>query len=906
MSSDNSSILCLKQEPIDDNFSIEYLRKVVKVCEHNPDQAYTNAFVSLTKLLQHSLACLRGISGHIALTRTESKQLYSVFASNADPTQFIYNAPSLKTQVSRVSIKSDTPIETVKSVQNVVDKCFEILNGMIADPEIKDHLFPNKKPVVLPPAAPKKDMWGPAVKAITAADRLLGNTLLTQIKKLAQDIRSFLAERDPFGKDGAPYQKRYTDDYPVDSSTTDKLLEEADKVDATSKKEILYALMQQLRENFAQMKEKLVGEVQVYLRLKGGSNEGVFKFVDGNPAKELPPIINLQCPAPLPSRGSTETEATFLKRIKMEQLKRELNGQKPFTYDQRDYARIFKSNDTNKQVYESLKDTLDNTLYGRNVMLFGYGYSGSGKTYTLLNQSTNEENMGVLLQWMKNTNASINIHSVFEVYPSFSVNNPPKSDGLSTYSTVEVKLKNFELKADNPNVEYRLSCVHVYGEKLDDVSTYKGAMYDYANEEDTWRKFVLSKSRTAENLRVPEFLKYLDEYRTYQRRIRKTANNEHSSRSHMFIVFKVVTTDHTGYLTIIDMAGREDPIDIVKSEFMINRMETTLLFVTMGKQTATSLGNINSVWFKSPENRSYFINWLANQSPTEIQKFLKVGPSISDWVTGKQLELKSNISVSKVIQQFGKDFNEALGRIEPGDIFNFVKQYPGGTKNFLDFVKTEDSRRTMLLKEGIIINETINHLTSYFRRKKYKYEMQPNREGLTSLIMDKKDDYKPEFVLSNPEVMYSLGSRTSELKLTTNDKPYAIFTASSIYVWNDKYNIFNAYTRAEDITNVDSSLKSALVNKHKEYMQGLQKSLIIPLLKTIEQLGSGKNNFIMLCCARTESQYCENVSKTLDYAREISSRNIQNEVKQIKVSLSGGVRKYRKQNKKLPKVQKRK
>ena len=44
--------------------------------------------------------------------------------------------------------------------------------------------------------------------------------------------------------------------------------------------------------------------------------------------------------------------------------------------------------------------------------------------------------------------------------------------------------------------------------------------------------------------------------------IKATPNNEFSSRSHLFITLKITNGEKVGYLTLVDMAGIEDPMDL--------------------------------------------------------------------------------------------------------------------------------------------------------------------------------------------------------------------------------------------------------------------------------------------------------------------------------------------------------
>lgn len=56
----------------------------------------------------------------------------------------------------------------------------------------------------------------------------------------------------------------------------------------------------------------------------------------------------------------------------------------------------------------------------------------------------------------------------------------------------------------------------------------------------------------------------LDKYRRTIFSIKKTPNNDKSSRTHLFIVYKITKGKEVGYITFIDSAGKEEPLEIAK------------------------------------------------------------------------------------------------------------------------------------------------------------------------------------------------------------------------------------------------------------------------------------------------------------------------------------------------------
>ena len=180
----------------------------------------------------------------------------------------------------------------------------------------------------------------------------------------------------------------------------------------------------------------------------------------------------------------------------------------------------------NPGLYSVFKQAED----GYSIVLFGYGLSGSGKTYSLLgSQST----PGLIhygfsnLQGVKN----IKLKYLFEQY----------------YGLVNVNFGKLTGKIHNLIREVP---------QLGSVSK---------NETEQFKAKIPSDINV-DDLRVDQFNRLTDvitSYRKDRNRIKKTPNNDESSRSHLFMVFEVsFTSGKKGYISVIDMAGRESPVDI--------------------------------------------------------------------------------------------------------------------------------------------------------------------------------------------------------------------------------------------------------------------------------------------------------------------------------------------------------
>ena len=179
-----------------------------------------------------------------------------------------------------------------------------------------------------------------------------------------------------------------------------------------------------------------------------------------------------------------------------------------------------------KRIYDSilnedlLKDVeviniIDLLKTGVSILLFSYGISGSGKSYTLFG---NDKTVGVV-QYIINTLDS----------------------------------KGFKINIDSIEEEY-VDTFGVTGEKLHTLSGEKMDIKEKMNI----KKEEMNINKLVENITIT--LKK-------NKRIKETPNNKESSRSHLYITFKIIKGDTLSYFTVIDCAGRETPKEIFDSYF---------------------------------------------------------------------------------------------------------------------------------------------------------------------------------------------------------------------------------------------------------------------------------------------------------------------------------------------------
>jgi hypothetical protein len=224
------------------------------------------------------------------------------------------------------------------------------------------------------------------------------------------------------------------------------------------------------------------------------------------------------------------------------------------------------SETTSPGIYSTFKQVED----GYSIVIFGYGASGSGKTFTLLGTKGIP---GILHYGLANLEGVTNIKLkyLFEQY----------------YNDRRMNL-NFAKMAG----------------KLHNLIREVPQMRDFSNNENSEFMSRIPNSININNLQINDLYiltSIIEEYRVEKGRIKQTPNNPVSSRSHLYFVFEILfESGKTGYVTIVDTAGRESPIDIFETFIQTNKTSLTSIMAPSGginlieKTMKPDLGNIYS------------------------------------------------------------------------------------------------------------------------------------------------------------------------------------------------------------------------------------------------------------------------------------------------------------------------
>lgn len=251
--------------------------------------------------------------------------------------------------------------------------------------------------------------------------------------------------------------------------------------------------------------------------------------------------------------------------------------------------------ESSESINPGLWSTFKQVEDGYSIVLFGYGASGAGKTMTLLG---NRGTPGLIHYGLANLEGvqKIKLKYLFEQYVSaFDIN----------FGKMRGKIHNLINKVP----------------VLSELKSTAEERFLVKDEGDMFGRRIPSTIEV-NDLKVNDLFTLtdiIDKYRMEMGRIKKTPNNPTSSRSHLFFVFEITFNNgKTGYVTLVDTAGRESPVEIFKTFIETSR---------------TSLGSIMSPGGGEKLIEKYVRRGLdSTYTPKHIYEVLKEGFYINETI----------------------------------------------------------------------------------------------------------------------------------------------------------------------------------------------------------------------------------------------------------------------------------
>ena len=216
-----------------------------------------------------------------------------------------------------------------------------------------------------------------------------------------------------------------------------------------------------------------------------------------------------------------------------------------------------------------------------NVIIFGYGFSGSGKTYLLIEGSPNPATYdpSILEQFISNNTENIASVEFLEIYPY----------GKGEYGEIPIDRKTYVDYVEK-NRDIKIFCSEAYKTNSENIQKFgansmesekidPNIIKQYCNEIsgditadkylDIFDLFATISDKTKINFNyISNRIKLLERHRIHNLRILPTPNNDKSSRSFLQITINLQKNgSKSGKLVLFDMPGTENTIRI-RTEFI--------------------------------------------------------------------------------------------------------------------------------------------------------------------------------------------------------------------------------------------------------------------------------------------------------------------------------------------------
>ncbi len=447
-------------------------------------------------------------------------------------------------------------------------------------------------------------------------------------------------------------------------------------------------------------------------------------------------------------------------------------------YNQVQLSDLEKYNNSNAVYLDSLFEL---TLQGYSNVLFGYGFSGSGKTYTLFGGYVPIEINNNIINLIKQNGISTN-----NSYPYYYID---ETDNKK-YELKQIKDNNQNIEKDKLSV-YNIGIIQIGLQKLLDkgakielsnIFEIYGYIYPKGNSAKTGpyvdsklithydknnsniigsienNKNIISQLSNTEiisdgKIKLDDLLFELnnkrkegigaDKFKT----IKKTTNNPESSRSHLFIIFKItnISTKTEGYLTVVDMAGIESPNQILLdrgakyaegSNYLVGQTE---FYFNLNDIKNSKYNDVNNLVDKVKLNnmsQRYFStfaeiiseSFFINESILHLKYYLNMHMDNNYKITNKQIQtIDNNDSSNDLTMVELSKYNNKLLLFNPESYYNklrdlnlFVSKganYLNTSKiliiNILDKIEKLSSKKSKFIMMNIINNsnfDNTNHI----------------------------------------------------------------------------------------------------------------------------------------------------------------------------------------------------
>lgn len=203
----------------------------------------------------------------------------------------------------------------------------------------------------------------------------------------------------------------------------------------------------------------------------------------------------------------------------------------------------------NNDLFKMIESNLDwKQVKNNTTILFSYGISGSGKTYTMFNEKDDDKGI------------------IYHIYEKFNYKDVNSKDIGSEY-TITIK-EIFEHKMFDDTSDDK---------KTNDFIKIEGNKVEFEPKNLKGEKVNIEVDKTQN---IVDIISSITKIRIENGHIKHTPNNDKSSRTHLFIVLEIQKSGKkdagTGYIVLCDSAGKELPIEIARTYYSKNATDSQI------------------------------------------------------------------------------------------------------------------------------------------------------------------------------------------------------------------------------------------------------------------------------------------------------------------------------------------
>lgn len=302
----------------------------------------------------------------------------------------------------------------------------------------------------------------------------------------------------------------------------------------------------------------------------------------------------------------------------------------------------------------------------KGVMLMTYGYSGTGKTFTLFG---NDANQGLLQSTLNGIRGLEEVKfRVIELY-GYGVQYPHYWKDSSNVKQCVIKY--------NLNVQNDKIVIVGNGEEESNVTKVIN---------NTTSNFISLEENIIEKVfkNFTTFIEQLDSLRKHAGRIRRTSNNPESSRSVVIYEFYLLIDQEYVPFVIIDLPGREEIVETYRDGYLNNPQIPHELRTNFNKAILTAMSiNPLALSILCPTIIAQTFNELDNEQKQKILGYNKMtGTTLKDenFGLGKNLKLKYLLNLQGNSITIRKNHNYIEGIQGQKEIIGFDINNDGSMK----------------------------------------------------------------------------------------------------------------------------------------------------------------------------------------------------------------------------------